>query len=40
MRLASVRLVTLFVHCNAWNANGACERRDEREARRKAAGIN
>ena len=32
--------LTLFVHCKAWEQRGACDRRDEREARRKAAGIN
>lgn len=31
--------LTLFVHCNAWQQGGACPRRDEREQRRKAAGI-
>ncbi len=31
--------LTLFVHCNEWSDKGACERREEREARRKAAGI-
>ncbi|MDA1193909.1 MAG: Fur family transcriptional regulator [Planctomycetota bacterium] len=31
--------LTLFVRCNVWRADGACERRAEREARRKAAGL-
>lgn len=32
--------LTLFVHCNDWKQKGACDRRAERDARRKAAGIN
>ena len=31
--------LTLFVHCNVWKKTGACDRRAEREERRKSAGI-
>lgn len=31
--------LTLFVHCNAWRAEGACDRRAQRDERRKSAGI-